>query len=122
VAQDTLDYVVGLDFTFGSATRMNVQYFQRHFYDHDADLIFDRNEPGITLLLSTKIAGSWEPEILIIQSLNRSEGLLRPRLGWIPEKNWRVVFGVDIFTGPPTGLFGRFDGNDRAYLELRRDF
>jgi hypothetical protein len=29
---------------------------------------------------------------------------------------------VDVFTGPPTGLFGRFDGNDRAYLELRRDF
>ena len=122
VAQDTLDYVLGLDFTFGSATRLNVQYFQRHFYDHDADLIFDRNEPGITLLLSTKIAGNWEPEILLIQSLNRSEGLLRPRLAWIPEKNWRVVFGVDVFTGPPTGLFGRFDGNDRVYMELRRDF
>ena len=122
VAQDTLDYVVGLDFTFGTATRLNVQYFQRHFYEHDPDLIFDRNESGITLLLSTKFAGSWEPEILVIQSLNRSEGLLRPRLAWIPEKNWRVVFGVDVFTGPPTGLFGRFDDNDRVYIELRRDF
>jgi hypothetical protein len=59
VPQDTLDYVVGLDFTFGRATRLNVQYFSRHFYEHDADLIFDRNEPGITLLLSTKIGGSW---------------------------------------------------------------
>jgi hypothetical protein len=122
VAQDTLDYVVGLDFTLGSTTRLNVQYFQRHFYDHDADLIFERNEPGITLLLSSKIAGNWEPEILVIQSLNRSEGLLRPRLGWIPERNWRVVFGVDVFTGPPTGFFGRFDGNDRVYVEVRRDF
>ena len=35
---------------------------------------------------------------------------------------WRVVFGVDVFTGPPTGLFGRFDGNDRVYVEVRRDF
>jgi len=122
VPQDTLDYVVGLDFTFGRATRLNVQYFSRHFYEHDAELIFDRNEPGITLLLSTKIGGSWEPEILLMQMLNRSEGLLRPRLGWIPEKNWRVVFGVDVFTGPPNGLFGRFDDNDRAYFEVRRDF
>lgn len=122
VAQDTLDYVVGLDFTFGRATRLNVQYFNRHFYDHDADLIFDRNEPGITLLLSTKIGGSWEPEILVIQSLNRSEGLYRPRLGWIPERNWRVVFGVDVFTGPANGFFGRFDDNDRIYMEVRRDF
>jgi len=29
---------------------------------------------------------------------------------------------VDVFTGPPTGLFGRFDDNDRVYFELRRDF
>jgi hypothetical protein len=29
---------------------------------------------------------------------------------------------VDVFTGPPAGFFGRFDGNDRAYVEVRRDF
>jgi hypothetical protein len=33
-----------------------------------------------------------------------------------------VTFGVDVFTGPPTGFFGRFDRNDRVYVEVRRDF
>jgi hypothetical protein len=123
VAQDTLDYVVGLDFTLGTDTRLNLQYFQQHFFAHDPDLVlFERNESGVTLLLGGKIAGVWEPELLVIQSLNRRDRLLRPRLGWIPERNWRVTFGVDVFTGPPTGFFGRFDGNDRAYIELRRDF
>jgi hypothetical protein len=122
VAQDTLDYVVGLDFTLGSDTRLNLQYFQRHFLKHDPDLVFDRHEGGVTLLLSGKLGGGWEPELLVIQSLNRRDRLVRPRLGWIPERNWRVTFGVDVFTGPPTGFFGRFDGNDRAYLEVRRDF
>jgi hypothetical protein len=122
VPQDTLDYVIGLDFTLGRDTRLNLQYYQRHFYEHDPDLIFDKDESGVTLLLSSKLGGSWEPELLVLQSLNRSEGLVRPRLGWIPEKNWRVVFGVDVFTGPQTGFYGRFDGNDRVYVELRRDF
>jgi hypothetical protein len=122
VAQDTIDYVVGLDFTLGTDTRLNLQFFQRYFSEHDSDLIFDKHEDGITLLLSGKLAAGWEPEILIIRSLNRNEGLIRPRLGWIPATNWRVTFGVDVFNGPPTGFFGRFDGNDRAYVEMRRDF
>jgi hypothetical protein len=122
VPQDTLDYVVGLDFTLGTATRLNLQYFQRHFADHDPDLVFDRHEGGVTLLLSGKLGASWEPEMLVIQSLNRRDRLVRTRLGWIPARNWRLTFGVDVFTGPVTGFFGRFDDNDRAYAEVRRDF
>jgi len=122
VPQDTLDYVVGLDFTFGRDTRLNLQFFQRYFREHDPDLVHEQHEDGITLLLSGRLGANWEPELLVLQSLNRTDRLVRTRLGWIPQRNWRVVFGVDVFTGPVTGFFGRFDGNDRAYLEARRDF
>jgi len=30
--------------------------------------------------------------------------------------------GVDVFGGPPTGLFGQYDQQDRVYSELRYDF
>jgi hypothetical protein len=30
--------------------------------------------------------------------------------------------GADIFGGPLTGFFGRFDNNDRVYTELRYSF
>ena len=33
-----------------------------------------------------------------------------------------LLFGLDIFDGPPTGVFGQFDGKDRVYSELRYDF
>jgi hypothetical protein len=122
VPQDTLDYVLGLDFTLPKETRLNLQYFERVFFNHDPDLLQDRRESGVSLLLSGKIGASLEPEFLIIQSVNRNDSLMRPKLGWIPEKNWRVTFGVDVFTGPVTGFFGRFNERDRAYVELRYDF
>jgi len=122
VTQDTLDYVLGLDFTLPKETRLNLQYFQRVFFKHDPDLLQDRREGGVSLLLSGKIGASLEPEFLIIQSVNRNDSLMRPKLGWIPARNWRVTFGVDIFTGPVTGFFGRFNDRDRADIKLRYDF
>jgi len=122
VPQNTLDYVIGLDFTLPRDTRLNLQYFERVFIDHDPDLLQDEREGGVTLLLSGRLGAGLEPELLLIQSVNRSDRLVRTKLGWIPEKNWRLTFGVDVFSGPVTGLFGRFDDNDRAYVELRYDF
>jgi hypothetical protein len=122
VAQDTLDYAVGLDFTFGASTRLNFQLFQRFFGDYDPELVHEKHEDGITVLVSTKFGAGWEPEVLLISSLNRRDRLVRTRLGWTPARNWRLVFGVDVFTGEPVGFFGRFDGNDRIYAEVRRDF
>jgi hypothetical protein len=122
VPQNTLDYVLGLDFTLPRETRLNLQYFERVFFDYDPDLFQDRRERGVSLLLSGKIGATLEPKFLIIQSVNRNDSLIRPKLGWIPEKNWRVTFGVDIFTGPVTGFFGRFNDRDRTYFELRYDF
>jgi hypothetical protein len=122
VPQDTLDYVLGLDFVLPGQTRLNLQYFERLFFHHDPDLLQDSRESGISVLLSGKIGTNFEPQFLFIQSLNRNDSLMRPMLAWIPEKNWRVTFGVDIFTGPVTGFFGRFQDRDRAYVALRYDF
>ncbi len=122
VPQDTLDYVLGLDFSLPREIRLNLQYFERVFFNHDPDLLENRREGGVSLLLSGKIGANLEPELLIIESVNRNDRLMRPKLGWIPEKNWRVTFGVDVFTGPITGFFGRFNERDRGYVELRYDF
>jgi hypothetical protein len=122
VPQDSLDYVVGLDFILGTDTRLNLQYFERVFFDYDPDLLQEHREGGVTLLLAGKMGRGFEPELLIIQSVNRRDRLVRTKLGWIPATNWRLTFGVDVFDGPATGLFGRFDDNDRAYVEVRRDF
>ena len=48
--------------------------------------------------------------------------MFRPQVFWNFEKNWRVTAGVDIFSGPITGLFGRYNNNDRIYTEVRYSF
>lgn len=120
--QDTLDWVVGLDFSLGQDTRLNTQLFQRIYLDHDPDIIPEQHENGISLLLNRKFGRDWEAEVLWISSLNRTDWLLRPKVSWSFSPNWKLVMGVDVFHGPATGLFGQYDAKDRVYSELRLDF
>ncbi len=122
VAQHTLDWAAGLDFSLPADTRLNVQLFQRMFFDHDAAIIPDRHENGYSLHLNRKIGSKWEAQATIIASLNRTDWLLRPRVQWNFEKNWRLLAGIDIFKGPPLGMFGQYDSRDRVYSELRYSF
>ncbi len=122
VAQNTLDWALGLDFTLPADTRFNVQLFERTFFDHDPDLISDKREQGYSLLLNHKFTDKVEAQALWIASLNRTDWLFRPKVSWAFERNWRLVTGIDIFKGPELGLFGRYDKNDRIYAELRYAF
>jgi len=122
VAQRTLDYALGLDFTPASDVRFNVQLFQRLYANHDPDILQERRESGASLLVNGKLRATLEGQVLLISSLNRSDYLIRPRLVWSYAQNWRLMGGVDVFHGPPTGLFGRYDRQDRVYAELRYSF
>lgn len=122
VRQNTLDWAAGLDFTLPAETRLNVQIFQRQFANHDANIIPDKHENGYSLLLNNKFVNNWEAQALFISSLNRTDWLFRPRLSWSFERNWRWILGADVFHGPQTGMFGRYDAMDRVYSEVRFSF
>lgn len=126
VKRDTLDWIVSLDIPvegIGRDTRVNMQGFERHFMGGDADIVPQVGGYGASLLVSTRITPTLEPSLLWIQGITVSnDRLLRPRLSWYFERDWVLAFGVDIFTGPDTGYFGRFGNRDRVYAELRYDF
>lgn len=122
VTQNTLDIVGGLDFNLPSDTRINLQLFARTFFNHDPDIIPKRHETGFSVLLNRKLSDRFEAEMLYIASLNRNDWMLRPRLMWDVQTNWRLIFGVDIFDGPATGLFGQFNNRDRVYTQARYSF
>lgn len=122
VEKDTLDYAVGLDYTLPADGRINTQFFQRHFLSHDKDMLQESFESGFTFLYQRKFRQKWEAELLWIQSLNRWENLIRPRISWRPEPNLRVSAGIDVFSGPVEGFLGRFANRDRLYVETRYDF
>ena len=122
VRQNTLDWAAGLDFTLPAETRLNVQIFQRQFFDFDSSIISDKQENGYSLLINNKFANNWEAQAVFISSLNRTDWLFRPRITWNFEKNWRWIAGADIFYGPQAAMFGRYDNQDRVYLTVRHDF
>lgn len=122
VEQDILDWALGLDFTLPAETRLNVQFFQRAFFDHDSRIIQDRHENGYSLHLNKKLTDNLEAQATWIASLNRNDWMLRPRVAWNFERNWRLLVGADVFNGRPTGLFGQYDDQDRVYAEVRYSF
>jgi hypothetical protein len=120
--QNTLDWAAGLDFTLPANSRLNVQLFQRQFFSYNEQIIPDKRENGYSILVNSKFFNNWEAQALLISSANRSDWLLRPRVSWNFERNWRLIIGADVFKGPPMGMFGRYDQQDRAYSEVRYSF
>ena len=47
VRQNTLDLVAGLDFTVAESTRVNLQAFNRTFFEHDPDIVMGRIGEGV---------------------------------------------------------------------------
>jgi len=120
--QNTIDWAAGLDFTLPAETRLNVQIFQRQFFNYNEDIIPDKRENGYSVLLNNKFFTNWEAQLLFISSATRPDSLFRPRLSWNFERNWRWLVGADYFNGPPLGMFGRYDQHDRVYSEIRYSF
>lgn len=121
-SSETLDYAVGVDVPVGSVWRFNVQYFGRRAFQHDDTMGFDRDETGMTFLVNRKFGDRVEAEVLYIGSFTSSDYLVRPKLSWHMTQDWRAQVGADIFGGRDNGLFGRYDNQDRVYLEFRRWF
>jgi hypothetical protein len=123
VKQDMLDYVVGLEHTFDSGARINVQLFQRWFPDHVASMIPDELESGYSVYATTEwLNGRLRPELTWIQGFNNGDWMARPKLNWHFAPNWRAALGADLFDGRPTTLLGQFDDADRVYAELRYSY
>jgi hypothetical protein len=121
-SQNYFDYIVSLEKPLDNDGRVNVQLFQRVYKHHDDDILPRRVESGATFFWSQKFASVWEPQLLLIHSLNHNDWLARPKMVWNFRKDWRAVAGVDIFGGHQTGLFGQYDKQDRVYAEVRKSF
>ncbi|HQQ35661.1 MAG TPA: hypothetical protein PK372_07030 [Rugosibacter sp.] len=122
VRQNIFDWVVGLDIPLPSEARFNAQIFQSIITNHDRDVIPDEVESGYSLLLNGKLASQVEAEVLWVASFNRTDWMLRPKVNWTFEKNWRLSTGVDVFHGPAEGLFGRYNNRDRVFTEIKHFF
>jgi hypothetical protein len=120
--RSTFDWIVSFEWPFAVDSRFNVQLFQRYIDGGDDDLFVKSGGLGASIFVSYRPDERWELQLLYIQSFADAGGLIRPRVNWYPAQNWAIGFGVDIFTGPDFGYFGRYDNRDRVYTEARFTF
>jgi hypothetical protein len=122
VTKSTFDYAVSVDFSLPGDTRLNIQGFQRVFSGGTpSDLAVKTDGFGASIFVSTKL-GRFEPQLLWLHNFKDAGGLIRPRLNWSVARNTMLGVGMDIFTGPDDGFFGRYNNRDRVYAEVRYDF
>lgn len=116
---DVLEYIAGVMIPRGD-WRFDLQFYGRHSFDYDPQLLLDEDEFGITLLVNRRFSDRLEGEILYLAGLNRSDYSVQPSLSWNISQTLRLQFGADLFGGDSLGYYGRFSESDRLFLALRK--
>lgn len=116
---DEFAYVLGLDWYGIRETLVSGQLFQSVITNREPGVFRNTVESVVTLLVRHEL---WNDRLTLecqwLQSLNRGDGLVRPRVRFELNDELAVRAGFDVFYGNRAGLFGEFDRNDRFVLAL----
>ena len=123
VPQDFLDYAFSFEFSLAHETTLNLQGFQRIFFNHDPDNYLRASESGAGIYLSSKFfSHKMEPSLLMAYGINHHDSMWRPSVTWHVDDHWTASTGADFFSGPMGSAFGRYGDHDRVYVNCRYQF
>ena len=126
VRRDTLDYLVGVDWTvFGVDTAL--QFMQKVLTGDATNLTRGGVEARVTSSFALRLTTGFfdntlTPTVLAVVNANRGDYRLSARLDYQLTGAVTVSGGVDCFGGPRDTLYGQFTSNDRAYVEMSWKF
>ena len=121
VEKDYLHYLAGLDFGLAGIDA-SVQLIQRLILDYEEPIVPDRLDTTATFRASgTLLRDTLRLELFAYVGLNEWDALLRPKAAWAAADGLEISAGVDIFLGD-SGAFGRYAGNDQAWLKAKYSF
>jgi hypothetical protein len=121
VRRDTLDYLLGVDYTFFSRVDAALQVSQKILTGPALDL----TRPGLTGRVTTAVAlrlttgfldNTLNPTVQLVVGADRGDVRVSPRIDWLATGRVTVSVGADVFEGPRRTLYGQFDRNDRVTL------
>jgi hypothetical protein len=121
VRRDTLDYLVGVDYTFFSKVDAALQVSQKVLAGSATNLtrgaVEGRVTTSVALRLGTGVLDdTLNATVLLAVNTNRADVRLSPRLDWLVSGAVTLSVGADLFEGERRTLYGQFDRNDRVYL------
>ena len=121
VARDTLDWLIGIDYTFVERVDTSLQLSQKVLMGSATNL----TRPGVAAPVTTSVAlrvttgffdNTLNPTLLFVVGVNRGDFRLSPRIDYLVSPAVTVSLGADLFEGPRLTLYGQFDRNDRVTL------
>ena len=121
VRRDTLDWLVGVDYTFFERVDTALQLSQKVLMGSATNL----TRPGVAAPVTTSVAlrvttgffdNTLTPTLLFVVGVNRGDFRLSPRIDYLLSQAVTLSLGADLFEGPRLTLYGQFDRNDRVTL------
>jgi hypothetical protein len=125
VAKDVLETLVGVSHTFFTKLDVNVQFIHKTIMNYGPTPIFQEraHSPSGSLWLKTGFLNNhFEPEFLILSTLDRKDLMMRPRVNITLSPSWQIRTGIDLFEGGATDRFGQYRNRNRVYAELKYKF
>jgi hypothetical protein len=121
VRRDTLDYLVGVDYTFFSKVDTTLQLSQKILIGSATNLSRSGVEAQVTTSAALRVTTGFfdntlNPTLLFVVNANRADYRVSPRIDWLATGAVTLSVGADIFEGPRRTLYGQFDRNDRVYV------
>jgi hypothetical protein len=121
VRRDTLDWLVGVDYTFFGTVDTALQVSQKVLMGSATNLTRPGVAAEVTTSLSLRVTTGFfdntlNPTVLFIVGVNRGDFRLSPRLDYLVSESITLSLGADLFEGPRQTLYGQFDRNDRVTL------
>ena len=119
VRRDTLDWLVGVDYTFFERVDTALQLSQRILTGSATNI----ERPGIAGPVTTSVAlrvttgffdNTVNPTLLFVVGVDRGDFRLSPRIDFLVGGAVTISLGADLFEGPRQTVWGQFDRNDRV--------
>lgn len=119
VRRDTIDYLLGVDYTFFGAVDTALQLSQKILTGDATNL----TRPGVAGRATTSIAlrvttgfldNTLNPTVLFVVGAEHADFRVSPRLDWLVSGSLTLSVGADIFEGSRQTLWGQFDRSDRV--------
>ncbi len=127
VRRDTLDYLVGLDYTFFKTLDATFQLSQKVLTGRARGVQALAVEDQVTTTMAVRLATGFldntlNPSVLVVVNRNRGDYRVSSRIDYLATASVTLSLGADLFGGPVDTLFGQFHDSDRVYLELSWKF
>ncbi len=119
---DFLHYMLGADYSV-LGVDVSGQFIQEVVLDHRPGILRRERTGTATLMLRDSLRReTLTLELFTYYGVDDEDALIRPRVFWDLADGYELQVGMNIFTGPASGTFGRFEPNDMVFTKLKLSF